>query len=145
MLKPKQLKYPAVSLCTNGIITMHALHRLVAEYYVDNPDNLPIVRHKDNNTQNYAYTNLVWGTYPDNLQDAILAGANCVGRLVLRKKDGHIIQVHRSLADAARTIGLANPSNGGASHIKAVCEGHGKTLKGFTFEYAKEGVSYPLE
>ena len=99
-----------------------------------------VVRHLDNNKKNYAADNLCWGTYSDNLQDA-----NCVGRLVLRKKDGHIIQVHRSLADAARTIGLASPSNGGASHIKAVCEGHGKTLKGFTFEYAKEGASYPLE
>lgn len=36
-------------------------------------------------------------------------------------------------------IGLAFPSSGGASHIKAVCEGRRKSLKGFTFRYKKEG------
>ena len=144
-LKPKQRRYPSVSLSVKGISKEYALHRLVAEYFIENPNQYPIVRHIDNNPANYSYDNLCWGTYSDNMEGAIQAGANCVGRLVLRKKDEHIIQVHRSLADAARTIGLASPSNGGASHIKDVCEGRGKTLKGFTFEYAKEGVSYPLE
>lgn len=144
-LKPKDRPYPTVGISVAGKYSEYALHRAVADHFVPNPEKLPIVRHIDNNKKNYTADNLCWGTYSDNLQDAILAGANCVGRLVLRKKDGHIIQVHRSLADAARTVGLASPSNGGASHIKAVCEGHGKTLKGFTFEYAKEGASYPLE
>lgn len=109
------------------------------------PKQYPIVRHIDNNPANYSYDNLCWGTYSDNMEDAIQAGANCVGRAVLQLLDGNVVAEHRSLSKAASAIGLAFPSNGGASHIKAVCEGRCKSLKGFTFRYKKEGASYPLE
>lgn len=146
-LKPSKRRYPTVRLCTNGEVEEIALHRLVAEYYVPNPDNLPIVRHKDGDTSNYAYTNLCWGTYSDNMEDAIQRNENpsVIGTPVVQYLNGKVIAKHRSFAAAARAIGLANPSNSGASHIKAVCDGKQKTAKGFTFAYEKGGDSYPLE
>lgn len=44
-------------------------HRLVAEVYIPNPNNYPIVMHKDNNPLNNNVENLKWGTHSmNNLQ-----------------------------------------------------------------------------
>lgn len=44
--------------------------RLVAEIYIPNPDNLPVVMHLDNNPLNNNVNNLKWGTQSDNIQQA---------------------------------------------------------------------------
>ncbi len=42
------------------------LHRLVAEHFLDNPDNLRDVHHKDNNPLNNDVSNLQWLSHQDN-------------------------------------------------------------------------------
>ena len=42
------------------------MHILVAEAYLPNPDNLPIVLHLDNNKKNSSVKNLKWGTVKEN-------------------------------------------------------------------------------
>lgn len=46
------------------------VHILVAEVYVPNPNNYPIVMHIDSNKANKHYTNLIWGTMSENTKDA---------------------------------------------------------------------------
>lgn len=46
------------------------VHILVAEAYIPNPENLPVVMHKDNNKANPIFTNLKWGTVSENTQQA---------------------------------------------------------------------------
>lgn len=41
-------------------------HRIVAEYFIPNPDNLPIVHHIDGNKINNIYTNLQWVSTKDH-------------------------------------------------------------------------------
>lgn len=45
-------------------------HRLVAEYFIPNIDNLPEVNHKDGNKDNCYFKNLEWCTRSDNEQHA---------------------------------------------------------------------------
>ena len=64
ILKPRlHLKgYHLVALSKNGKITGHSVHRLVAETFIENPDNLPEVNHKDEDKTNNCVDNLEWCT-----------------------------------------------------------------------------------
>lgn len=137
--------YYQLSLCEKGVRKTVHLHRLLAETFLPNPHNFPVVRHLDDNKLNNSLHNLCWGTYAENIEDAIVLGKNNVGIAVEQLKDSKVVATHRSLSMAAAAIGLANPSNSGASHIKEACEGRLKSLKGFTFRYKKEGDAYSLE
>jgi hypothetical protein len=46
----------------------HPLHRLLAELYVPNPQNKPIVSHIDTNKRNNHIENLIWTTRSENLK-----------------------------------------------------------------------------
>ena len=78
--------YKAIDLIKEGDRHKYLVHRLVAETFVPNDNNYPIVLHKDNNKLNTNYTNLKWGTYSENNSQAIRDGLNKVPRPDNRKK-----------------------------------------------------------
>jgi len=55
----------------NGKVISKRVHRLVAEAFIPNPNNYPIVMHKDNNKKNNHISNLKWGTVSNNTQQAV--------------------------------------------------------------------------
>ena len=56
----KENGYLFVRLCKDGVKKRFLLHRLVAEVFIPNPDNLPQVNHKDENPNNNCIENLEW-------------------------------------------------------------------------------------
>lgn len=63
--------YLMIKLINNSGQRKHLLiHRLVAQAFIPNPNNLPEVNHKDKNTQNPKVENLEWCTRKDNLYDS---------------------------------------------------------------------------
>lgn len=69
----RQFKNPGgylnVTLKSGGkVIWNNGVHRLVAIAYIPNPDNLPLVNHKDGNKTNNNLENLEWATYSMNNQ-----------------------------------------------------------------------------
>ena len=54
--------YQVVNLYKNGKQKMHTVHRLVATAFIENPENLPEVNHKDENKKNNSIENLEWCT-----------------------------------------------------------------------------------
>lgn len=57
-----------------GVMVMG--HRLVAEAFLDNPDNLPYVHHKDENKQNNDVSNLQWVSASYNSTEHVKANPN---------------------------------------------------------------------
>ena len=60
--------YLIVSLREGGRRKNHYVHRLVAEAFIPNPDNLPVIDHIDHNRSNNVATNLQWITQGDNVR-----------------------------------------------------------------------------
>ena len=67
-------KYYYVSIWKDNKKKLYTIHRLVAELYVPNPDNLPEIDHKDNNRFNNYYTNLEWVSKEENKKRAKESG-----------------------------------------------------------------------
>ncbi|MEO2507264.1 NUMOD4 domain-containing protein [Clostridium paraputrificum] len=58
--------YKRVCLHLNGLVKDCQVHRLVAIAFIDNPNNYPIINHKDKNPLNNICNNLEWCTYKYN-------------------------------------------------------------------------------
>lgn len=69
-LKPmtNSVGYLQVCLCKNGKGKWHRIHRLVAETFIPNPLNLPVVNHIDKNKENNYAENLEWCDQLYNVQ-----------------------------------------------------------------------------
>ena len=63
--------YPRISLSRKQINkdnVSKSYHRLIAEAFIPNPDNLPVVNHINKNRLDYRIENLEWVTFEDNAE-----------------------------------------------------------------------------
>ena len=62
----KKTGYYQVNLYLNGQYCSKRIHKLVAEAFLENPDNLPVVNHIDGDKTNNHVSNLEWCTISHN-------------------------------------------------------------------------------
>ena len=62
--------YMCVRLWNNNTYTSRTLHTLIATHFLENPNNLPCVLHKNDNKLDNTLENLYFGDYKDNGADA---------------------------------------------------------------------------
>lgn len=67
-IKPDKKGYKQAVLHKNGNRIVVSVHRLVAMAFIDNPNNYPVVNHKDENPSNNHVDNLEWCTISYNTQ-----------------------------------------------------------------------------
>ena len=71
--------YLTISLSSNGHRKNFYIHRLVAMKFIDNPNLLPEVNHKDGNKKNNSVSNLEWVSRKESVHHAIKTGLTPTG------------------------------------------------------------------
>lgn len=69
-----QRGYLKTNLAKDGVNRTVKVHRIVAQAFIPNPDNLPEVNHKDGNKQNNSVENLEWSDRLSNQRHAVKSG-----------------------------------------------------------------------
>ena len=112
--------YLRVNLCKDGEVKKYSLHRLVAEAYIPNPDNLPQVDHIDGNKTHNYLNNLQWITSRDNNRKSN-------NKPILQfDLDGNFIREWECASD----VGKRERGN-----IKQCLRGKNKTAYGYIWKY----------
>lgn len=115
--------YPVVNLWQDRNNTIIAVHRLVAETFIENPLNLREVNHKDGVKTNNSVTNLEWVTSSENKQHGIKTGLYSIGEEAhqARLTESDALEIIQRLESGATNHELAllyNVSDGTISEIR---------------------------
>ena len=121
---PYKNGYLGVGLMIDGKQKKFRIHRLVGEYFVPNPNNLPQINHKDENKINNNALNLEWCTAKYNI---------CYGSKIKRTIDKiskkifctELNKGYPSVSEAARGMAVNESS------IRKACDNKNKTCAGF--------------
>jgi len=123
--------YLYVSFRVNGKSISKRVHRLVAEAFLPNSDNLPEINHKDNSPLNNDVSNLEWCTHKYNMQYREKYGVSNT------EAQGHPlfavnlkmpeVLCFRSQGEAGRKLGVNQ------GHINSVLKFKRKTAGGYWF------------
>ena len=145
ILKPRiHSNYLAVNLCNGGKCREQLIHRLVAKTFIPNPNNLPMVNHKDENKLNnmiwinedgsidYDKSNLEWcdAKYNRNYGSMNEKLAKHFSKPILQfSNNNKLIKKWDSIREAERHTGVYN------QHICACCQGKIKSAGGYIWKY----------
>lgn len=116
----------------NGKSKKEFVHRLVALAFIDNPQGLPQVNHKDENKQNNNVNNLEWVSIKDNCnhgtRNTRISNAN--------SKKVYCIELNKTfkgLREAEQETGINH------SGISRACRGQQQTAGGYHWSYLQGG------
>lgn len=125
--------YLMVSLSKDGKNIIKRIHRLVAETFIPNPNNLPVVRHLNDISNDNRLENLAWGTVKDNIADSIRNNLHpsTKRRIKIISIKSDDIRKYNSQADAGRDLGIIT------SHINECVNGKRKSAGGYIFKKLK--------
>lgn len=134
--------YLAVTLVYNdsGNRSPFLVHRLVAMKYIPNPNNYPVINHKDSNKTNNNVWNLEWCTVAYNTQYSY---DNCdypsIKRLKITFENGNVI-IYPNISYASRELGYKNPTTIQHFIERGTIPSSGK-LRGAKLELTEESVT----
>ena len=122
--------YLFVILCKDGQKKMSFVHRLVAEAFIPNTNNLKTVNHRDEVKTNNAASNLEWMSREDNVA---YSQPHLAKRSVqmFDKSTGELLATFPSTREAERVTGINH------SNISACCLGKLKSAGGYVWRYEK--------
>lgn len=140
--------YLYIHLSQNGKGHGFRAHKIVALVFIPNPNNYPIINHKDENKQNNRADNLEWcdsrynANYGNARKKLSASLVKSKGVKVIQKdKSGKIIAKYNSIQEAERATGVQHQLIGKVVNKKYDKEWNGKYYKrttagGFIWELA---------
>lgn len=136
--------YLQINLYKNGKMLKYQIHRLVAETFIINSDNLPCINHKDENRQNNCVKNLEWCTYQynnsyGNRLEKVSYNNKFSKRIIQYSKNDEFIKEWNNARTAIIENNFFKKNNTKLITIKRAilncCERQRKTAYGFKWEY----------
>ena len=122
--------YYSYTFYKRGIKKTFRIHRLVALYFIDNPNNLPYVNHIDGDKTNNKVENLEWCTAKQNDEHARRTGLKIQEKPVLAEnvENGERI-AFKSVSEAGAILGINKGS------ISKVLHGKRNKVHGYKFYF----------
>ncbi len=119
IIKPNKIwsGYLRISLWKQQQVEYKSLHRLVAETFIPNPQNLPCVNHKDEVKSNNSVSNLEWctwrynanyGTRNERFSKKKINHPKMSKAVVQCREDGTLISTFESAKEGERQTGINN-------------------------------------
>ena len=142
ILKPWNNKYGylQVGLHKDGKVEKPKIHRLVAEAFIPNPNNLTTVNHKDEVKTNNVASNLEWmsqkdnnnyGTHNKRASEAKINHPSLSKKVqMFDKQTGELLATFPSTHEAERVTGINQ------GHISECCIGKLKSAGGYIWRYS---------
>ena len=126
ILKPGKDRggYLYVNLHKNGKAKNYRIHRLVAEAFLSNPENLPCINHKDENKENNCLSNLEWCSYEYNINYGTRNERASKKVMCIETNE-----VFKSICEAERVTGVSG------GNISACCNGKRNTAGEYHWQY----------
>ena len=125
--------YPMVMLIDKTERKGKTVHRLVAEAFIPNHENLPQVNHKDEDKRNNHVSNLEWcsNAYNHDYGTRIERCAEKLKKKIIQYSlDNSFIAEYDGVRDAAKVNGFK-----ASSSISECCSGKRKTAYGYVWKY----------
>lgn len=125
--------YVSVNLYKEGKAKQFLWHRIIAQTFIPNPDNLPEIDHIDCNPLNNSVSNLRWITSEENLKRSFDLKHQRLNKKPIQQfsLDGQLIATYESTCEAFRQTNIR--------HISEAANKTRKTAGGYIWEYLIEG------
>ena len=127
--------YLKVVLCKDGKVKQCLVHRLVAQAFLENPQNLPMINHKDEVKSNNCVQNLEWcsASYNNSYNDKSKKAGKKLSKPVFSiDKEYGLIMWWQSASEAERCTGIKH------GDIIRCCQGKRKSAGNHIWFYADE-------
>jgi hypothetical protein len=128
--------YLKVVLSKDGKAKTYRVHRIVAEAFIENPNNYTEVNHIDEDKTNNCVENLEWCNREHNIEHSIKSGKFIIKMVSQYDLEGNFIKTYKSVSEAERETGIPR------THIcKCVLGRYGhKTAGGYVWKSDKDIV-----
>lgn len=113
ILSKKKYGYYRACLYLQGVQNLSSIHRLVAECFITNPNNYPIIMHLDDDPKNNHVDNLKWGTNKMNTDDMVSKMRAANGSKCARSKlvELEVLMIRKLKRNGIKTRDIANRFN----------------------------------